>query len=372
MSPAESRFYPRVFGLATAALLGFAVFRLLRPFVGAILWSVLLAFLLSPLNGRLRSALGERPGSAAILLTVAVVILLIGPVLGLGVAFVTQSADLFAKLQATADRLHIARPSDLLHIPVVNRVLEWAEANAPVSADQVRGWLVSAATTALQFVVASSGAFAVEAFGTLVNAVIAMFLLFFFLRDGDDIVRRALRLVPLDPARRAELVDQLAAVTRAVVFGSLVTALVQGALVGIAFALIDLPSPVVFGVLAAVASLVPFVGAALVWVPGALVMAVEGRWGAALFLVAWSVIVVGTSDNFVRPLFISGRARITTMPAFLGVAGGISAFGVIGLVLGPVIVALVLALLGFAERSRGLPPEIADRAAGVPASPAAP
>src|SRR5262249_9766662 len=169
-------------------------------------------------------------------------------------------------------------------------------------------------------------------------------------------VERAIELVPLDPDRRVQLVDHLSAVTRAVVFGSLITALVQGALVGVGFALTRLPSPVVFGVLAMVAALVPLFGTALVWVPAVIVFAVQGRWGAAIFMTAWGVVVVSGSENVVRPLFISGRAQISTLPVFLGLAGGLSAFGPIGMVLGPVIVALVLALLRFPEQSRPAPP----------------
>ena len=140
--------------------------------------------------------------------------------------------------------------------------------------------------------------------------------------------------------------------TRAVVFGSLLTALVQGTLVGLGFKLAGLPSPVVFGGVAAVASLVPLAGSAIVWVPAVMVLLFQGRWGAAVFLVLWCAILVSSADNLIRPLFISGRAQITTLPVFIGLTGGVSAFGPIGIVLGPVIIALTLALLRFAEESR--------------------
>jgi predicted PurR-regulated permease PerM len=192
----------------------------------------------------------------------------------------------------------------------------------------------------------------VGALGALVAVAVTLFLLFFFLRDGEEIVRKAMSLIPMEEARRLHLVDRVAAVTRAVVFGALLTALIQGTLVGIVFALVRLPSPVVFGALATLASLLPLVGAALVWVPAAGVLAFQGRWGAALFVVIWGVAVVSMADNVVRPLFISGQAKISTLPVFLGLTGGIEAFGPIGMVLGPVVVALVLALLQFAEESR--------------------
>jgi predicted PurR-regulated permease PerM len=211
---------------------------------------------------------------------------------------------------------------------------------------------MSAATGLLQVAVAMSGVFVVEALGTLVSLLIMLFLLFFFLRDGETMLDTALHLVPLDAERQGHLLLHLSAVTRAVVFGSLITAVVQGTLVGVAFAIIGLPSPVVFGVLAMLAALVPLFGTALIWVPAAGVLAVQRRWGATIFMLAWGVIVVSGSDNVVRPLFISGRAQISALPVFLGLAGGLSAFGPIGIVLGPVIVALVLALVRFAEESR--------------------
>ena len=348
----ESRFYPRVFALVTAAILGIAVWRILQPFIGAILWSILVAFLLYPVNRRLRDVLGGRRAGTAVLLTLGFIVLLLGPALAVSVTFANQATALFKQLQATAGRYEIARPSDLLRIPFVHQFLQWAETVTPVSAEQVQEWLMSAATGLLQVAVAMSGVFVVEALGTLVSLVIMLFLLFFFLRDGEDMLDTALHLVPLDAERQGHLLLHLSAVTRAVVFGSLITAVIQGTLVGVSFAIIGLPSPVVFGVLAMLAALVPLFGTALIWVPAAGVLAAQRRWGAAIFMAAWGVVVVSGSDNVVRPLFISGRAQISALPVFLGLAGGLSAFGPIGIVLGPVIVALVLALLRFAEESR--------------------
>jgi predicted PurR-regulated permease PerM len=349
---ADSRFYARVFALVTAAILGYALVGILRPFVGPILWALLLAFLLFPLNTALRRRRGERRAAAAGVLTLIVIVVLIGPALLLGVAFANQAGDLFRRLQAMAGQYQIGRPSDLLRVPLVEHVILWVESIAPVSAEQLHGWLVTAASTALAWAVATSGSFVVGALGTLVSLVLMLFLLFFFLRDGEAMAEVAIGLVPLSPARRAHLREHLSAVTRAVVFGALLTALIQGLLTGLGFMFVRLPSPVVFGAVAAGASLIPFVGTALVWVPGAAALAVQQRWGAALFLVVWSVAVVSSADNFIRPLFISGRAQISTLPVVIGLAGGLSAFGPIGLVLGPLVVALALALLRFAQEAR--------------------
>jgi predicted PurR-regulated permease PerM len=352
MNHGDSTFYPRVFALGTAALLGLALFKMLQPFIAPILWSVLLAFMLFPANEALRRALGGRRATAAMLLTLAVILGLIGPASVLVVAFTRQASALFARLQMAAGRFQAVRVDDLLAIPIIGQTVGWIGAVSGTTVEEVEAWFVSAAKTLLGSLVAMSGPLFVEALGTLIGLIMTLFLLFFFLRDGEEMVRAVQFLIPLDRQRQAHLVEHLSAVTRAVVLGALLTALVQGTLVGLAFALARLPFPVVFGALGALAAMVPLFGSTLVWVPAVGVLAYQGRWGAAAFVLGWGLVVIASVDHVIRPLFISGRAQISTLPVFLGLAGGIGAFGPIGIVLGPVIVALALALLRFAEESR--------------------
>lgn len=352
MTGGDDTFYPRVFALVTAALLAGALFLILRPFLVPILWSMLLALLLFPAQQALGRRLGGRPALTALSLTLLTAVVLIAPAPLLALAFASQAKDLFGRVQRMVADSGISGAGDLLDIPIVSRAIRWASSIAPVDAEQLHGWLMSGLQALLQGLVTVSGAFVVGALNALVALAIMLFLLFFFLRDGERMLAIAVRLIPMRPARRGELVDHVAAVTRAVVFGSLLTALVQGVLVGIGFALVGLPSPVVFGAIAAVASLIPFVGTSLVWVPAVGVLFLQGRWVAALGLAVWSVAVVSSADNVVRPLFISGRAQISTLPVFLGLLGGVTAFGPIGLVVGPVVVALTLTLLRFAEEAR--------------------
>lgn len=352
MNQTDSSFYPRVFALAVAGLLAFALFRILQPFIGSILWGLLLAFLLFPVNVKLRRALGGRRSAAAIVLTLAVILLLVGPAVLLAVAFARQASDLVGQVQRAAVQYWIARPSDLLRAPILDRIIRWIKALVPVTADQIQGGMLEGAKSLLQLLASIGGSFFVGALGAAVGVAMTLLLLFFFLRDGEGMAQRVLLLIPLDAERKARLVEHLAAVTRAVLLGALLTATVQGTLVGIAFVLVRLPSPLVFGALGAVASLVPLVGASLVWVPAAVVLGVQGRWAAGLFLAVWGLAVVTSADNLIRPRFIAGRAQISTLPVLLGLVGGVAAFGPIGMVLGPVVIALVLALLRFAEESQ--------------------
>jgi predicted PurR-regulated permease PerM len=349
MPPAPSSFYPRVFASVTAVVLGYAVLRIVQPFVAPVLWASLLAFLLFPLNRWLRAALRGSKAKAALLLTIGSVLMIVMPAVSLGILFGRQASDLLSQLQSSAAAHQIQTPNDIMHLPQVTRFLEAVGSWLPVDAAQVRDSLISSGQQVVQSALAIGGSLFASAVAAVVAVVLSLFLLFFFLRDGELMVRRAMAVVPLEDRRKDQLLEHLASVIQGIVLGSLATAIAQGTLVGIGFRLTGLPSPIVFGVLAMGASLIPLIGTTIVWVPGALYLGLTGHWGAALFLAVWSVGLVSTVDNVIRPLFISSRAKITTLPVFIGLLGGIAAFGPIGIFLGPVVIALVLALFGFAE-----------------------
>ncbi len=355
MPAAQSSFYPRVFASVAAVALGIALLQILQPFVGPLLWAALLAFMLFPINERLTAALRGRRSAAAALLTAAAVLMVAVPAVVACVVFGTQASNLVGQLQASAAQHQIQGPGDLADLvgELARRVGRWL----PVPPEQVRDALLSAGQQLVQSVLSVGGSLFASFLGLVAAIVVALFVLFFFLRDGEQMVRRTMRLVPLDDRRKAQLLDHLADVTRAVVLGSLVTALVQGTLVGIGFALAGVPSPMVFGVLSVGAAVIPLVGTTIVWIPAAVWMGVAGHWGTMAFLAVWGVAVISSADNVVRPLFISSRAKLTTLPVFIGLLGGIAAFGAIGIFLGPVVIALALALFRFAEEARSESPE---------------
>ncbi len=345
-----SSFYPRVFALVVAAVLGYALILIFTPFLGAMTWAAFLAFLLFPLNVRWRRHLRGK-GIAAGVLTILAPITILLPLSALSIDFVTQISGLLQKLQKAAAQWDIKTLSDLQQFPWIARANAWLQANAGISATEVQSWLVTGTQHVLQRAAGFSGTFFLGALDSLLNFAIMLFLLFFFLRDGDVMVARARKLIPLDETRKDRLFDQLGSVTRAIVFGTSMTALAQGLLIGVGFAIAGLPSPVVFGVLAALLSMLPIGGAAFVWIPAVIWLFADGRWGYAIFMLAWGL-MLGGLDNVLRPLLISGRAKISALAVFVGVLGGIPAFGAIGVIAGPVVLCLVLALVEFAEETR--------------------
>jgi predicted PurR-regulated permease PerM len=345
--PAQSSFYPRVFGLVVAAALGYALVLIFAPFIGTMTWAAFLAFLLYPVNLRLRRR-GSGKGVAAGVLTFLAPIIILLPLSALSIDFVTQISALMQKLQQSAAALDIKSLSDLQQFPWIARINVWLEAHAGISAEQIQSWLVSGIREALRRAASVGGGFFLGALGSLLGFAIMLFLLFFFLRDGDAMLARARRLIPLDEERKERLFRQLSGVTRAIVVGTSVTAVLQGVLIGIGFKIAGLPSPVVFGVLAALLSMLPVGGSAFVWGPAAIWLFIDGRWGYGIFMLAWGFLGAGL-DNVLRPVLISGRARISALAVFIGVLGGIPAFGSIGIIAGPVVLSLALALIEFAE-----------------------
>src|SRR5260221_2717664 len=315
--PATSTFYPRVFALVVAVVLGYALVLIFTPFFGSMTWVAFLAFLLFPLNVRLRRHLRGKGLAAGVLTLLAPVTILL-PLSALSIEFVTQISGLLQELQKAAKQWDIKTFADLRQFPWIAHANDWLQAHAGISAAQVQSWLVSGTQQVLQRAAGFGGSFFLGALDSLLGFAIMLFLLFFFLRDGDEVMIRGRGLIPLDDDRKDRLFDQLSNVTRAIMFGTGVTALAEGFLVGVGFAIAGLPSPVVFGVLAALLSLLPIGGAAFVWVPAVIWLFVDRHWGYGIFMLVWGLILGGL-DNVLRPMLISGRARISGLSVFGGV-----------------------------------------------------
>jgi predicted PurR-regulated permease PerM len=346
--PGDLRFYERILAVAGLALLAALMYQILEPFFAPLAWAIFLAFLLQPAQARLAGWLRGRESIAASLLTIFVLLTFIGPLAALAIAFGQQAAGLAVLLQHWLEQHQGQGIPDLADLPLLGRALEWLDEYTWISTAEAQAWLLGTAKKLFEQLAALGGSALLGALGTVLNFTVMLFLLFFFIRDGQGMARAAINLVPLEAGRRDALQGRLGAVTRAVVLGTVVTAMVQGLLLGIGFAVVDLPAPVVFGVIGAVLSIVPFGGTALIWVPAVGMLLFQGRYGAAIVLAVIGLIV-STVDNFLKPLLISGRAVVPTLAVFIGVLGGLIAFGVIGMFLGPVVIALALALVNFAQ-----------------------
>jgi predicted PurR-regulated permease PerM len=344
-----SSFYRRSFVIATVVIMGYLLSRVLEPLVGPLGWAAALAFLLLPLHEGLTRRLKGRGALSAGILTGLTPFFVMAPVALLAIAFAGQVAVLLNYMRGRTLLSYSELLQRLESYSIIGGAVHWARENAPISAEEVQGWLTEGAQSVLKTAAAMGGSVALGVFGTLVSFVMMLFLLFFFLQGGRAMLASLTRLIPMEPGRRAELLKYLADVTRAVVFGSTATALVQGIFVGIGFAIVGLPSPVVFGVLATIAAFLP-AGAAAVLVPAVIYLMAMGRWGAAIFMAVWTA-AMWVVENVLRPLLTAHRAEVSSLAIFVGAIGGAAAFGVLGLVIGPVLLSFAVALLRFAEEN---------------------
>lgn len=341
----QSQFYRRCFQIVAAAVLAYLLYQILLPLRAELGWAAVLAFILYPLQQSLTRRLKGRRALAAGILTGLTPFLVLAPLAVLGAVFAGQVAHVIESLRG---RTILSGPEiieRLAGIPLIGGAIDWARANASVSLVQVQGWMDSSLEALLERAAAAGGGVALGVFGTLIGFFMMLFMLYFFLQDGRAILKGIEHLIPTTSERRHRLLDYLASVTRAVVFGSVATALIQGIIVGIGFALAKLPSPVVFGVLGVIAAFLPS-GSAIVLIPAAIYLAFAGRWGAAVFIGCWTV-GMWLLENVLRPLLTARHMEVSTLAIFVGAIGGASAFGILGLIIGPVVLSFAVALVRY-------------------------
>lgn len=350
-SPQARLFYARTFALVALGLLGWLGFLISQPFLAPLAWAAIIAFLLHPLHVALLPRFGGRANLLAGLLTIGTIIFIVLPLIVLFTAFAAQAIGLLRSIEASHAGRHdlISR---VLDSPLVGQAMDWFGSVFAMSAYEIDAWWSNTLSRLIDGMLSLGGKLLIGAVGTASGFLIMIFVLFFVIRDGTVLLESVKALVPMSRERTDRLFAHVGDVLRAVVLGALVTALIQGALVGLALWAIDIPAPVVFGAVAALLALLPVGGPSILWVPVCLYLLSEDRWLAALGLALYGLLLVSTIDNVLRPLIVSSRAHIGTLLVFIGVLGGAAAFGMIGLVVGPVILAILVALQRFAIESR--------------------
>ncbi|WP_446831719.1 AI-2E family transporter [Candidatus Foliamicus sp.] len=322
--------------LVLVAAVSVAFVLLLADLLLAVFWAAVLAVLFHGLYRRLLPLLLGKPPLAASAVLLIVLLGVVAPVLLLGWAVVREATLFYAAVEGGA--FDPAAPLERVGA-WVPWVRDWLE-SLGLSLEQVREGLVSAAANAGKFAATGLVAAGQGALKLILQLVIMLYLLFFFLRDGEKLISLLVRILPLGDAREYELFAQFATVSRVSVTSTAVIGLVQGGLGGVTLALLGVGSPVLLGVLMGLLSIVPAVGPALVWVPVAIWLFASGAWIQALILVAVGVLVVGLADNLLRPMLVGRKARLPDYVILMATLGGLSAFGFSGLVIGPVLAAL--------------------------------
>lgn len=352
MRQESARWLALVLALAVAL---YVCWSLIQPFVNVLLWATVLVVVFQPAHRRILERM-RGPGMAAALSTLLVIVTILVPVTLITIAVLRELRGVTGSLNAGALQSFIDRT------PFIQRALEWISPYVDIEQFSTPEHL-------LQRLQAFSGTVANSTLGVVggvLSAVVQVFLIvftMFYLFRDDQRIRAALYdFIPLESSQTRGVIERTKEVIAGTVYGVIVIAGIQGALGGTIFWLLGLPSPLLWGVVMFFFCTIPMAGAFVVWAPAALFLAASGAWGKAIFLVLWGILVVGSIDNFLSPRLVGKRTRLHELLVFFSVLGGIQIFGVLGVILGPVVVALTLALLEVVRQEHREPPLLTDGA----------
>ena len=328
-------------------VLGYASFLIMEPFLVPLAWSAIFAIFFFPLHQKMLRRL--KPTAAALASTLLVTALLIVPALAVLWHTAGEALEAAGHLQTALLKPDSALPA---------HVVEWTRAHLPQSLQNtdLSAPLREAAQKIGAFLAGKLGALLKNLVSFFVDLFILLFSLFFMFRDSERMVRGVRHLFPFERAIQDAVIHESRDLIFASVAVGLIIAAIQGALGGFAFAVTGIPTPLFWGVVMAFFSLVPVVGSALIWVPAGLWLGFEGHWGKAIVVLIICGGVAGLADNVVRPFLLRNRTRLNELLLFLSVLGGLQVFGLLGLVVGPTIIAAALGIFrGYMERRDQLP-----------------
>ncbi|MBW8190029.1 AI-2E family transporter [Neiella marina] len=333
-------------GLLIAAV--YACYRLILPYIEPIVLALIFGILMAPIHHWLLKRLGNRANITAIISCILLTLVILLPAFTVIVAIVRQGINYTIDLRSWIEQGGL---ETLLAHPWVQTIklrLELILPDGFLALENLRQQAIGLASNAGKgFVGVSTGVLG-SLSHFLMQLTLMLFALFFVLRDYDRMVEFFRHALPLSRSQEDALIDEIEAVSKSALLGTLLTAMTQGFVGGFAMWLAGFPG-LFWGTMMAFASLIPVVGTALIWLPAAIFLLITGDQGWGIFLIVWGVVVVGSIDNFVRPLFMQGAGSLNTVVIFFSLLGGLHMFGLMGLLYGPLIVALTLVLFHLYE-----------------------
>jgi predicted PurR-regulated permease PerM len=345
--PEESAFnHARYFLFFLLFITLYTCYGILKPYLNPILVAFILAAISGSLHEKIQKKCNNKKNIAAgvscILLTIVVVI----PFTIVLIALFNQAVDFFSNINLWIKNGNLSATVASFQSFIKNLTPDLIGGMPGFDLKKIDLETIGldAGKRSAEFILGYGQQFAGDMIGLFGSFSLMIFSFFFFIRDEKEIYNYVLHLVPLSTSHEDEILKKIKSVSKSVLLGTFVTAIAQGIAGGIAFFIADLPW-LFWGVMMAFASLIPVVGTALIWIPSTIFLALTGQTGMAIFVLIWSVVVVGGLDNVVRPLFMKGAANMSTFLVFFAILGGINYFGMIGLVYGPLVFGLLMVLL---------------------------
>ncbi|WP_367068347.1 AI-2E family transporter [Oryzisolibacter sp. LB2S] len=325
--------------LLAAVTLAFGA--ILWPLHGAVFWGVVLAILFMPLHRRLLLRMPRRRNLAAFITLCICLVIVILPMALIGISLVQEASVAYERVRSGQLNFGAYLQQVLAALP--DWVLDLLDRFHLTSMAELQERLTAVGAQASQFLATKALDVGQNTLQFIVSFGVMLYLLFFLLRDGRQLAARIRQAIPLDAEHKNQLARKFTTVIRATVKGNIVVAASQGALGGLIFWILDIQGPVMWGVLMAFLSLLPAVGASLIWGPVAIYFLATGAIGQATILTAYGVGVIGLVDNLLRPLLVGKDTKMPDYVVLISTLGGMALFGLTGFVIGPAIAALFMA-----------------------------
>jgi predicted PurR-regulated permease PerM len=323
---------------------------ILWPFYGAVLWGAVLAIVFAPLYRQLSLSMRQQRNLAALATVMIIVVIVILPLTLITASLVQEASGVYEKFQSGELNLagNFQQIVDTLPTWAANLLDRFGLTNLAGVQERLSAGLIKGS----QFIAAQALNIGQITFELIVRLFVMLYLLFFLLRDGDELFRIIKDAVPLGAKQQRAIFNKFATVIRATVKGTIVVAVLQGALGGLIFWFLGVRAPLLWAVLMAFLSLLPAVGAALVWLPVAVYFVATGAVWQGLVLIAYGVLVIGLVDNLLRPILVGTDTKMPDYVVLISTLGGIESFGINGIVLGPLIAAMFMVVWDIFSTSR--------------------
>ncbi len=333
--------------LSIAAVFFYLFYRIVIPFFVPIIWAAVFVIIFFPIYEWVCKKVKSR-GLASLLLCLFIIVLIIGPITYLFAALVDEAADAVSKVNTMykSGQLDKILAIDLPWMNAVKQKLNQYYDLSKVDLDE----LIKDSIDKVTGIIFSQTSWLVaNATKTIFYFILMIFTMYYFFKDGSAIVAKVKRLMPISPEQVELTFGQLRDVIQATMYGGVVVALIQGLLGGILFAIVGIPSAVFWGAIMAFLSIIPFLGAFIIYVPAGIILLLGGSYVKGIVVIAVGAVVISQSDNVIRPYLISGRTSMHPLMLFFTIMGGIYLFGLLGIVVGPLIAAVFVTLLRIFE-----------------------
>jgi predicted PurR-regulated permease PerM len=332
--------------LALVILAFYLFFRIMSPFFSILAWAAILTIISYPLFKRVNRLFGNRRVWAALTMTIAVIVAIVIPAGFLLNLIARELLDIYKYCeQAIAEGKHITFFQSLKRIGLFQQIGELLDRYFDLSRINLQTLLLDNLQKLNLYIAGQAPKFIKGLSAIIFKFFLMSVTLFFFFLDGEEVLTKIKVLIPLTVKERDNILKKMVEMIHATIYGGIVVALVQGGMGALGFVIVGLGAPLFWGTVMGLLSFMHIVGPFMVWVPATIFLIIQGAYIKAAILGIWGATLVSLSDNFLRPLIISGRTQIHPLLIFFSILGGLSVFGLVGFIAGPLVITICLAII---------------------------